>query len=110
MAAVGRRAEEARGDFADPSRGAGLQELRQRKPGAAVGGTGVLAVVADVRDAKVVLFRCVAVIDLVEFRTAIVRRARSLVSLGRIERRGRGDDGDARLRQRLLQRLDGASV
>src|SRR5207302_1198103 len=74
--------------------------------GAAVGGAGVLAVVADMRDAKIVLARRVAVIDLVELRAAIIRCARALVALGRIIRRGRGDDGHARLRKLLLQRLE----
>ena len=83
-----------------------LDQLRQRKPGAAVLGRGVDAVVADVRDAQVVLLRGVAVIDLVEFGAAIVLRARALVALGGIIGGGRGDDGDARLRQRLLQRLE----
>ena len=106
VAAIGRRAEEARRDLADPPRGLRLQELRQRKPGAAVGRRGVLAVVADMRDAQIVLLRRVAVIDLVEFGAAIIRRARTLIALGRIIGRGRGDDGHARLRQRLFQRLE----
>ncbi len=55
MAAIGRRAEEPRRNLADPPRGLRLQELRQRKPGAAVGRGRVLAIVADVRDAQVVL-------------------------------------------------------
>ena len=106
MAAVGRRAEEARRDLADPPRGGSLQELRQRKPGAAVGRAGMLAIVADMRDAQIVLLGGVAVIDLVELGAAVVGRAGTLITLGGIILRGCRDDGYARLRERLLQRLE----
>ena len=106
VAAIGRRAEEARRDLADPPRGGRLQKLRQRKPGAAVGRRGVLAVIADMRDAQIMLLRGVAVINLVEFCAAIVGRARTLIALLRIVGRGGGDDRHARLRQRLFQRLE----
>ena len=106
MAAIGRRTEEARRDLADPPRGGGLQELRQRKPGAAVGSRGVLAVVADMRDPQIVLLGGVAVIDLVELGAAVVGRSGALIALGGIILRGCGDDGHARLRERLLQRLE----
>ncbi len=106
VAAVGRRAEKSRRDFADASRLLRLDQRRQRKPGAGVGRGGVLAVVADVRDAQVMLRGRVAVIDLVEFCAAIVRGARTLVALGRIVRCGRRHDRDAGILQWLLQRLE----
>ena len=81
VAAVGRRAEEARRHLADPPRGLGFQKLRQRKPGAAVGSCRVLAIVADMRDAQIMLLRRVPFINLVEFCAAIIRRARALVLL-----------------------------
>jgi hypothetical protein len=58
------------------------------------------------RDAQIMRLRGVAVIDLVELGAAIVRRTRALVALGGIIGGGGGDDSDARLRQRLLQRLE----
>jgi hypothetical protein len=58
------------------------------------------------RDAQIVRLRGVAVIDLVEFGAAIIGRTGALIALRRIVGGGGGDDGDARLRQRLLQRLE----
>ena len=106
MAAIGRCAEEARRDLADAAARLRLDQLRQREPGAGILGLGVDAVVADVRDAQVVLLRRVALIDLVEFRAAVVLRAGTLIALGGVIWRGRGDESYARLRERLLQRLE----
>src|SRR5207245_6317334 len=106
VAAISRRTEETRRDFADPPRGGRLQELRQWKPGAAVGGRRMLAVVADMRDPQIVLLGGVAVIDLIELGAAVVGRPGPLIALAGIILRGCRDDGDARLRERLLQRLE----
>ena len=98
VAAIGRRAKETRRDLADTPRGSSFEELRQRKPGAAVGSCRVLAVVTDMRDPQIVLLGGVAVIDLVELGAAVVRGTRALIAFGRIIGRGCRDDGDARLR------------
>src|SRR5258708_14612517 len=97
MAAIGRRAEEARRDLADPTPGRRLQELWQRKPRAAVGRTGVLAVIADMRDAPIVRLSGVAVIDLIELGTIIIRTSPGLVALRRVVKRGGGEWSDPRL-------------
>lgn len=83
MAAIGRGIKD-RGAAADPPR-ALPSEAPAGKPGAAVGRGPMLAVVSDMRDAQIVLPGRVAVIDHVEFGTAIVRRA-GLIALGRIAR------------------------
>jgi hypothetical protein len=44
-------------------------------------------------DPQIVRLSAVAVIDRIEFGSAIVFGARALVALGRVERRRRGDDG-----------------
>src|SRR5438874_11575432 len=56
-------------------------------------------------NSQVVILRSVAVINRIEFWRAIVFGPRALVSLGRIERRRRGDNRDARLGERFFQRL-----
>ena len=106
MAAVGRRAEEAGRHLADPSHGLRLDELRQRKPGAAVGRGGVLTVIADVGDAKIMRERRVAVIDFVELGTAVISGAGALIAFRRIVGRSCRDNGHARSRQRFCQRLE----
>ena len=72
MAAVGRRAEETRSDFADPSQARQPEQLRQRKPGSAVLGRGVHAIIGDVGNPQVVRLRGVTVIDRIELGAAIV--------------------------------------
>src|ERR1700730_4866545 len=58
------------------------------------------------RDAQIVLLRRLAVIDLVELGTTVIRSTRALIALRRIVRGGGGDDRHARLRQGLFQRLE----
>ena len=59
------------------------------------------AIVGNVGNPQIVIARRVACINGVEFGAAVVRRAQSLIALCGIERSGRGDESDARLRQRL---------
>ena len=90
LAAVGRRAVEALGQ-----REAALAAANSRISGSGNQvllsvGRGVLAVVADVGDARVVIDRDVAGIDRVELGGGVVERARTLVALvGLVGRRRR---------------------
>src|SRR5258708_12075734 len=77
MAAIGRRAEEARRDFADSPLVRKPSQLRQRKPGAAVVGRGVHAIIGDMRNPQIMSFRSIAIVDLVKLSAAIVFGARS---------------------------------
>jgi hypothetical protein len=106
MAAVGRRAEETRCYFSDSTLAREPLQLRQRKPGSAVVGRRVYAIIGDMRNPQVVRLRRIAIIDLVEFGAPIVFGAWALIALRRIEWRRRGDDGDARLAERLSQALE----
>ncbi len=110
MAAVGRRAEKARRDLTDVALAGKADQLRQRKPGAAVFGRGMGAIIGDVGDAQVVRVSGVAVIDRVEFRPAIIERAGSLVALAGIEGGGGGDEGDAGVFSGFLSGWNGAEV
>jgi hypothetical protein len=55
MAAVGRRAVEARRDFADPASLGATPQLRQREPGVAILRGCVRAVDAEMRDPQIVV-------------------------------------------------------
>ena len=94
VAAVGRRAVKARRQLADPPG-------RGRRAAAPAAGTRcccprrcVLAVVADMRDAQIVVDRGVAGIDRVELGGGVVGRARPLVALVRLVGRRRRDQPD----------------
>ena len=106
MAAVGRCAEEARRDFADPARSSQPLQLRQREPGAAVVGRGVHAIIGDMGNPQVMRLRGIAVIDRIELGAAIVFGAWALVAPGGIERRRCRDDGNAGLGEGLAQGLE----
>ena len=106
VAAVGRRAVKARRDLADPPGSGEPPQRRQREPGIAVLGCRMRAVVADMRDAQIVIAIGLAGIDRVELGGAVIRRARSLVALVRLIRRRRRDQPDPALGQRLVQRRE----
>ena len=106
MAAVGRCAEEARRDFADPPLLREPLHLRQREPGSTVVGRGVHAIIGDMGNPHVMRLRGIAVIDRIELGAAIVFGARALVAPGGIERRRGRDDGNAGLGEGLAQGLE----
>ena len=110
MAAVRRKAVHMRREPADQTAGSRVAQRRQRKPGAGIFLRRVIAIDADMRDTRVVIFRRIERIDDIEFRCRIVRRARPLVALvGLIERR-RGDQRHLGLTERLFQRREGHVV
>ena len=86
LTSIGRRTMKTPCQFANFSFGFGLSKQRQRKPGAAVGHGGVFAINRDMRDAKIVILARVAGVDLIELGSSVVRRARTLISLGRVKR------------------------
>ncbi len=107
LAAIGRRAVEARGQRADAPGNGRAPQRRQREPRAAVFHRRVLAVDRHVRDAQVVVRRGVARVHAIELRRRVVRRARALVALVRLVRRGGGDQRNACSRERHAQGHEG---
>src|ERR1700733_13863855 len=84
VAAVGRGAEEARSEVADPSLVCEPLQRRQWEPGAAVVGGSVNTIIGNVRNPQIMRLRGIAVIDRVEFGAAIICGAGALIALGGI--------------------------
>src|SRR5260370_18242106 len=101
MAAICRGAEETRRDFPDSPLVREPPQLRQGKPGAAVVGRAVHAIIGDMRNPQIMGLRSVAIVDLIKLCAAIVFGARPLIALGGVERRRRGGGGNPGFAERL---------
>src|SRR5262249_6518640 len=105
LAAVCWQAMEAWRHGANPPVGSEPAQLCKRKISPRVFSACVRAVNRDVRDPQIMIDGGIARIDREELRRRIVRSARPLVALARLEWRRRRDEGEPALRQRLRQRV-----
>ena len=94
LAAVGRRAVKAARKLSYAALSCLLAQQRQWKPATRILHAGVLTVNGHVRDAQVIGFLRFTRVDLEELCGSVVSRTRPLVSLVRLIRCRRSDQGD----------------